>query len=147
MEEIDRAGGPVVGVDEVGGDGGPRADRPKRRTFTDEYKRRIVAEYEAAPVGRKGAVLRRESLFDSHLLEWRAQIRAGTLGMSPGRGRPKGPARTPEQAKIVALQRENSQLKSELEVKDRLIADREAALDVLGKGVAFLESLSSRNAR
>ena len=35
------------------------APRPKRRTFTAEYKLRIVAEYDAAPSGEKGAILRR----------------------------------------------------------------------------------------
>jgi hypothetical protein len=67
--------------------------------------------------------------------------------LGQGRGRPKGGARTPDQARIAALERENTLLKAQIEAKDALIADREAALDVLGKGVAFLESLSSRNAR
>ncbi|MER5621233.1 hypothetical protein ABT061_09340 [Streptosporangium sp. NPDC002544] len=40
--------------------GGPRADRPKRRHFSAEYKLRIVAEYDAAQPGEKGAILRRE---------------------------------------------------------------------------------------
>ena len=35
----------------------PRADRPKRRTFTAEYKAQIVAEYEAADHGERGAIL------------------------------------------------------------------------------------------
>ena len=67
---------------------GPRAGRAKRRTFTTEYKRRIVAEYDAAPNGTKGAVLRRERLYDSHVQEWRAAITAGTLDDPPRRGRP-----------------------------------------------------------
>ena len=52
----------------------PRGGRSARRSFT--------AEYDAAPVGSKGAVLRRERLYDSHVTEWRAQITAGTLGHS-----------------------------------------------------------------
>ncbi len=36
------------------------APRPVRRTFTAEYRARVAAEYEAAPHGDKGAVLRRE---------------------------------------------------------------------------------------
>jgi hypothetical protein len=32
---------------------GPRADRPKRRTFTAAYKLRMIEEYEAPPsIGR-----------------------------------------------------------------------------------------------
>ncbi len=49
----------------------PRADRPKRRTFTAEYKAQIVAEYEAADHGERGAILRREGLYSSHITEWR----------------------------------------------------------------------------
>ena len=33
-------------------------ERAKRRTFTARYKLDIVAEYDAAPEGHKGAVLR-----------------------------------------------------------------------------------------
>ncbi|MGY5011928.1 hypothetical protein ACWCY6_28225 [Streptomyces sp. 900105755] len=41
--------------------------RPKRRTFSPEYKLRIVAEYDAALNNEKGAVLRRERLYHSHV--------------------------------------------------------------------------------
>ena len=46
---------------------GPRADRPKRRVFTAEYKARILAEYDAAEHGQRGAILRREGLYSSHI--------------------------------------------------------------------------------
>ncbi|MDO5712725.1 MAG: hypothetical protein Q4P32_13450 [Micrococcales bacterium] len=123
---------------------GPRAGRAARRTFTTEYKRRIVAEYDAAPMGLKGAVLRRERLYDSHVKEWRAAIVAGTLDSPPKRGRP---ARSPAQARVAALEKQVTQLEAESAKKDEVIADRDAALEVLGKGVAFLEALSSKNAR
>jgi hypothetical protein len=63
------------------------APRPKRRTFTSEYKLRIVAEYDAAPRNEKGAVLRRERLYHSH--GQRVAGRPGCRG--PGKpGRPPG---------------------------------------------------------
>lgn len=124
--------------------GGPREGRAKRRTFTTEYKRRIVAEYDAAPSGAKGAVLRRERLYDSHVQEWRAAIAAGTLDEPPKRGRPR---KTAEQARIVELERQVARLEAESARKDEVIADRDAALEVLGKGVAFLEAIASRNTR
>lgn len=34
----------------------PRADRPKRRTFTAEYKRAMLDAYDAADPGQKGGV-------------------------------------------------------------------------------------------
>ena len=51
---------------------GPRADRPKRRSFTAEYKAGIVAEYDAADRGERGVILRREGLYSSHIIEWRS---------------------------------------------------------------------------
>src|SRR3989440_12129906 len=74
------------------------APRPKRRTFSAEYKLRIVAEYDAAPNGEKGAILRRERLYHSHIIEWRAARGAGgggTLGPKrpPGAGPQKAAAK------------------------------------------------------
>jgi len=37
------------------------APRPVRRSFTAAYRARLVAEYEAAPRGKKGGVLRAEN--------------------------------------------------------------------------------------
>ena len=123
---------------------GPRQQRAKRRTFTAEYKRQIVSEYEAAPAGSKGAVLHREGLYDSHLQEWRAAAGAGTLDTPPKKGRPR---KTSEQVRITQLEKQVAKLEAETARKDGVIADRDAALEVLGKGVAFLEAISSRHAR
>ena len=70
---------------------GERQERPdpevpekaRRRMFTAQYKLDVVAEYDAAATGEKGAVLRREGLYSSHVIEWR---RAGTP--VPWRARP-----------------------------------------------------------
>lgn len=142
-DTVTAAGKVVEGVELAG----PREGRAKRRMFTAEYKRGMVAEYDAAPRGTKGALLRRERLYDSHIQEWRAAIEAGTLEQPVSRGRPKGSGRSPEQARIIELERENVRLKAELGKRDEVIAQRDDALDVLGKGVAFLEALSSKNAR
>ena len=123
---------------------GPREGRPKRRMFTAEYKRRIVAEYDAAEHGLKGAVLRRERLYDSHVQEWRAAMGAGVLEAPVKRGRPP---RSPEQARIAELERRVARLEAESASKDDVIADRDAALEVLGKGVAFLEAISAGQRR
>ena len=123
---------------------GPRGGRAKRRTFTTEYKQRIVAEYDSAPLGEKGAVLRRERLYDSHVQEWRTAQAAGLLDAPPKRGRPR---KTDEQARISELERQVARLEAETAKKDEVIADRDAALEVLGKGVAFLEAISSQNRR
>ncbi len=56
-------------------------ERARRRTFTAKYKLEILAAYEAAGDGEKGALLRREGLYSSHLVEWR---RARDAGRWPG---------------------------------------------------------------
>lgn len=144
MEHLDSSGSGSTEVVE-----GPRSGRPARRSFSAEEKRRLVAEYDATPRGQKGVMLRRERLYDSHSTEWRAAVAAGTLDAPPQRGRPKGSkrTRTPEQARIVELERENAKLRAELESTEQNLAAKDDALEVLGKGVAFLEALSSRNAR
>ena len=63
------------------------APRPSRRTFPAEYKARVLTEYEAAAHGEKGAVLRREGLFHSHVREWAAARDAATLKALSGRAR------------------------------------------------------------
>src|SRR3989442_15958215 len=82
------------------------APRPKRRTFSAEYKLRIVAEYDAAPNGEKGAILRRERLYHSHIIEWRAPPDArggGPLvaqrapGPRPGKAAPQGQVGRPRE--------------------------------------------------
>lgn len=61
----------------------PRADRPKRRTFAAEYKARILAAYDAADHGERGAILRREGLYSSHITEWRKAAEAGAAALGP----------------------------------------------------------------
>ena len=51
----------------------------KRRTFTAEYKQRILAEADVASAqpGGIGGLLRREGLYSSHLVTWRRERQAG----------------------------------------------------------------------
>ena len=64
----------------MGDDAPTLPDRPRRRTFTAEYKLSIVAEYDAcAGDGDKGALLRREGLYSSHVVEWRRARDNGAL--------------------------------------------------------------------
>ena len=54
--------------------------KPQRRRFTAEYKRRIVREAErCTKAGEIGALLRREGLYSSHLVTWRAARDRGEL--------------------------------------------------------------------
>ena len=92
------------------GAGGARAAR--RRTFTAAYKQEILAAYDAAGPGEKGAMLRREGLYSSLITEWRRARDAGALaGLKQPRGRP---AADPRDAQIARLRKEKAQLEQEL---------------------------------
>ncbi|MBP2708700.1 transposase [Microbispora sp. RL4-1S] len=113
---------------------GPRADRPRRRTFTPDYKQAILAEYDAlTEPGARGALLRREGLYSSHIVEWRRAAEAGALDGLAKSG--KRPGKSSEQAEIDRLRRKVEALQAELARKD-------AALDLVGKAHALLETLS-----
>jgi transposase len=117
---------------------GDQAARPKRRTFTAEYKARIVAEYEAAKASGEGAaLLRREGLYHSHLLEWRAARDAGALTALGVRktATVEGRRKSADAAEAERLRRQNARLEAEL-------AKTRAALDIMGKAHALLGLLS-----
>jgi transposase-like protein len=108
-------------------------EKARRRTFTAQYKLDVVAEYDAAPSGEKGAVLRREGLYSSHVVEWRRARDAGALAGAP---RPRGrPAADPRDAQIARLQKEKARLEQEL-AKARFVVDVQAKLHVLLDSVA-----------
>ena len=112
------------------------APRPKRRTFPAEYKLRIVAEYDAAPNGEKGAILRRERLYHSHIIEWRAALDAGAMATLVDRRTSEArPKKAAEQAELERLRKKVARLEAEAARKD-------AALELMGKANALLELLS-----
>ena len=106
-------------------DGGvsPRADRPKRRTFTAEYKAQVLAEYEIADHGERGAILRREGLYSSHITEWRKAAQAGAAtALGP---KSRGPRDRRD--------REIEQPRARAEKAETELARTRAALDIVGK--------------
>ena len=116
------------------GDQDPAA-RPKRRSYPAEYKARILDEYYALPAGsaERGALLRREGLYSSHLAEWRKQRDAAiAAGLAP---RVRQPAKTADQLRIERLEKANAKLAAELE-------RTKTALEITGKVHALLEQLS-----
>ena len=114
--------------------------RPKRRTFTAAYKLAIIEKYDAATEpGAKGALLRGEGLYDSHISYWRKARNSGALKSSaaaagavpPGadKGRPGAEA-------------ENERLRKRLAKAEVKLGQTRAALDIMGKAFALLEMLS-----
>lgn len=111
--------------------------KPVRRTFTPEFKARILAEYDAATdAATRGAILRRERLYGSHILDWRKARDAGAAaGLADRRQSAVRTAKSAESAELARLRRQNARLETEL-VKTR------TALDIMGKAHALLELLS-----
>src|SRR5664279_2810005 len=103
-------------------------ERARRRTFTAKYKLRILAEYDAADDGEKGALLRREGLYSSHIAVWRRARDTGALaGLTAPRGRPRSDSAAEQ---IARLQTEKKQLELEL-AKARFVVDVQAKLHAL----------------
>jgi transposase len=113
---------------------GPRAGQPKRRTFSAEYKRRIIGEYEKAGPGERGALLRREGLYSSHISDWRRTLDAAASG-SLAEKKPGRPAKDATTAENERLRKDNEKLTAQL-------ARTKAAMEILGKAHALLELLS-----
>ena len=105
----------------------------KRRTFTAEYKQRVLAAADgAAAHGGIGALLRREGLYSSHLVTWRRERQAGILkGLTPRARGPKA-TRSPQDEEIRQLREANQRLTEDL---------RKAAIviDVQKKVAALLD--------
>ena len=116
---------------------GPRSSQPKRRTFTAAYKLAMIEKYDAATEpGAKGALLRGEGLYDSHISYWRKARESGAL-KSPAaavpavahKGRPAGEA-------------ENERLRKRLAKAEVKLEQTRAALDIMGKAFALLDSVA-----
>jgi transposase len=114
-------------------------ERAKRRRFTASYKLAILDELDqATEPGAKGAILRREGLYTSHIVEWRRARDAGAL---EALGRPRGrkPA-NPLAGEVQRLQRENARLRGRLDTANKVI-------EVQGNLSALLEGLLTESAQ
>ena len=94
-----------------------------------------MEEYERlSEPGAKGALLRREGLYHSNIIDWRAARDAGALNALAAK--PSGPAGKPaEQKENEKLRAENARLAAEL-------AKSQKSLAILGKAHELLELLS-----
>jgi hypothetical protein len=108
------------------------AARPKRRRFTDVYKRTILDEYDGLTEdGAKGALLRREGLYSSHIVEWRRARDAGALAGLAAKHRNK---RSDAERELEKAKRKIERL------EDKLDRHRQA-LEAQGKASELLARL------
>jgi transposase len=111
------------------------AAKPQRRSFTAEYKRRLLKEADACTTpGAVGALLRREGLYSSHLVEWRrARARGELAGLTPKkRGRKPTPV-DPRDRKIAELERQLAQMTGRAERAEALVDAQKNLAALLGR--------------
>jgi transposase-like protein len=133
--ETARSGGePNIGRTESGGTrSNETVERPRRRTFTAEYKNRILDAVDACEPGAIGKMLRQEGLYSSHLTDWRRERDAGGLaGLGPKRRGPALRAGSAERKEIEKLQRKVAALEQRLEHAQVIIDIQKKLHDVLG---------------
>jgi transposase len=97
-------------------------EKAQRRRFGGEYKGRIVEQYDALSRGERGALLRREGLYSSHIDAWRKQREAGVLsGLATKRRGPKAKESRPEDREKGELRRQVARLERKLKQAQTII--------------------------
>jgi transposase len=111
------------------------AAKPRRRTYTAEYKRRILKEADAcATAGAVGALLRREGLYSSHLTVWRrARSRGELAALTPKRRGRKPTPVDPRDRKIAELERQLVQMAGRAERAEALVELQKKLAVLLGR--------------
>jgi transposase-like protein len=107
------------------------AAKPQRRRFSAEYRLRILKEADACKKsGELGALLRREGLYSSHLVNWRRQREEGAL--RDLRARRRGPTPRPVDPRVKQLEAENRRLQRKLQRAETIITLQKKVAEILG---------------
>ena len=110
--------------------------KAKRRSFSASYKKKILAEVEAAAgSGSIGEILRREGIYSSTLTSWRKEReRAVDRAFSQKRG-PEA-KRNPLTSENEKLRRQNQRLQEELRKAEIIIDVQKKVAMLLGRPLA-----------
>ena len=112
------------------------AAKPKRRRFSAEYKLSVLERYEGiTEEGGKGAFLRKEGLYTSHIVEWQRAREAGALSGLTQKHRKK---RSAAERELDLLRRRNAKLEDQL-------AKHRVALEAQGKASELLAQLLAQS--
>ena len=129
-----------------GGRGAPRPNpevlaRAKRRTYTADYKLKVLGEVDSASgSGEIGAVLRKHGLYSSHLTKWRQERKSGILeGLAPQKRGPKSKA-SPLTAENQKLRRDNDRLTDRLRKAEIVIDVQKKVAMLLGLTIVETEA-------
>jgi len=111
------------------------SSKAKRRTFTAKYKLKVLVEADrCSKPGEVGALLRREGLYSSHLVDWRKARAAGELeGLSKRRG-PKPLERDQQDvSRIAELELQVARLERRAERAEAIIDLQKKVAELLGR--------------
>jgi transposase len=111
--------------------------KAKRRTYSAEYKQRILEEAEAAAGtrGGVGALLRREGLYSSLLATWRRERTDGIReALTPRKRGPKS-KRNPMDEEVQKLRRQNARLTEDLRKAHIIIDVQKKVAALLGNPI------------
>lgn len=110
----------------------PALEKRTRRSFTTEYKLKILAQADQCAHGELGALLRREKLYSNQLQQWRRDFaQGGVAGLSKTAPGPKAKL-TAEQKELEKLRKENQRLTRKLEIAN-------GCLDLQKKALAMID--------
>ena len=87
----------------------------------------------------RGALLRKERIYHSHLEDWRRQ--EATASLKPG-GRKEKEKKGTGSGELARLQGENKRLRAQNSKLTRDLGRTKTALDIAGKAFALLEEIS-----
>ena len=122
---------PVPAESEAHPDPEVRAHRPRRR-FTSKYKLEILRKADAcARPGDVAALLRKEGLYSSNLVNWRRQRETGLTPKKRGRKRTADP-------RVRQLEREKASLESDKRRLARRLQRAETIIDFQKKVAQLL---------
>jgi len=106
------------------------ADKARRRRFSAAYKASVLAKFEACrSAAERGALLSREGLYRSHILNWQAQRDAAALaGLQPRKRGRKPKQRHPLDREIEKLEHEAARLKLRLRQTELIVEIQKSLL-------------------
>lgn len=112
-----------------------------RRMRSAADKLRILQAYDAAPPGssERGALLRREGIYSSHISKWRKLRDQGMLGsLAPHRRGPKPVPSKPLADELETLRKENARLQARLARAEAIIDVQKQVTHLLGTSLPSL---------
>jgi transposase-like protein len=116
--------------------------KAKRRHFTADYKRRILAEADSTTEsGAIGALLRREGLYSSHLTHWRQQRDRGLVPRQRGTKSKHDPLFE----EVRKLKQANGHLTQRLARAELIIDVQKKVSSLLGIPLATVDSDASNS--